>query len=139
MVTDSSRTSLPAENKYGSHAVTRRTDDNLAIRAAKFVREASGIDEGAALSTAAVYAEFDRLNEGVDVPESEVSAALMTALRAGDAEPAVSLRPELVGTLDVSPKYDALGAFHSGSGQIAMFFVRDKSHALGTVFLLTSS
>ena len=103
------------------------------------------------LSTAAVYAEFDRLNADRDVPMPEVPADLLSALRAGDAEAlgdalsndlteaALSLRPELARTLDVGLECDALGAILSGSGPTAMFLARDERHALDIAFALTSS
>ena len=103
------------------------------------------------LSTQSVYAEFDRLNTDRDVPEPEVPADLLAALRAGDAEAlgdalcndlteaALSLRPELAATLDVGLECDALGAILSGSGPTAMFLARDDAHALDIAFALTGS
>lgn len=103
------------------------------------------------LSTAAVYAEFDRLTADRDVQDPEVPADLLAALRAGDAvalgdalsndltEAALSLRPELANTLDVGLDCDALGAILSGSGPTAMFLARDDRHALDIAFALTSS
>ncbi len=103
------------------------------------------------LSTAAVYAEFDRLNGDRDVPMPEVPADLLAALRAGDAEAlgdalsndlteaALSLRPELARTLDVGLDCDALGAILSGSGPTAMFLARDETHAMDISVALASS
>ncbi|MYR60234.1 4-(cytidine 5'-diphospho)-2-C-methyl-D-erythritol kinase, partial [Streptomyces sp. SID625] len=63
------------------------------------------------LSTPAVYGEFDRLNEGVRVPEPVASDALLAALAKGDPHAlaatlandlqpaALSLRPSLAATL----------------------------------------
>lgn len=215
------------------------TDDNLAIRAAKLVREASGIDDGAALSirkvipvaggmaggsadaaaalvacnelwgtglsradldmlaaelgsdvpfllhggiaigggrgekispvlarghyywvfaiaaiglsTASVYAEFDRLNEGQDVPDPQIPANLMSALRAGNAEAlgvaltndlteaSLSLRPELGDLIELGFDCDALGALISGSGPTVMFLATDESAALDLAVALASS
>ena len=103
------------------------------------------------LSTAAVYAEFDRLNVDRDVAEPEVPADLLAALRAGDAvalgdalsndltEAALSLRPELANTLDLGLECDALGAIISGSGPTTLFLARDEAHALDIAFALASS
>lgn len=103
------------------------------------------------LSTAAVYAEFDRLNADRDVPTPSVADDLLAALRAGDAEAlgdalsndlteaALSLRPELANTLDVGLECDALGAILSGSGPTAMFLARDEAHAMDISVALASS
>lgn len=103
------------------------------------------------LSTAAVYAEFDRLNADGKVPEPKVPDALLAALRAGDAdalgdalsndltEAALSLRPELQDTLEVGIEAGALGAILSGSGPTAMFLASDEQHSLDIAFALTSA
>ena len=103
------------------------------------------------LSTAAVFAEFDRLNEGVDVPEPTVPDGLMEALRAGDAyalgthlsndltDAALSLRPELHRTLEVGREAGALGAILSGSGPTALFLVTDEQHGLDVSIALGSA
>ncbi len=103
------------------------------------------------LSTAAVYAEFDRLNEGSKVAEPTVPDALLAALRAGDpealgdalsndlTEAALSLRPELQDTLEVGIEAGALGALLSGSGPTAMFLASDEQHSLDIAFALTST
>lgn len=103
------------------------------------------------LSTASVYAEFDRLNADRDVAEPKISDELLGALRAGDAEAlgraltndlsdaALSLRPELTQTLAVGLECDALGAMISGSGPTAIFLARDDKHALDISFALSSS
>nr|WP_308209245.1 4-(cytidine 5'-diphospho)-2-C-methyl-D-erythritol kinase [Aeromicrobium sp. 636] len=102
------------------------------------------------LSTAAVYAEFDRL--APDAPaEPEVPDALLNALRAGDAhalglalsndltEAALSLRPELADTLDVGLRAGALGAIISGSGPTTVFLAASEQHALDLAMALTSA
>ncbi|HTY73397.1 MAG TPA: 4-(cytidine 5'-diphospho)-2-C-methyl-D-erythritol kinase [Actinomycetes bacterium] len=101
------------------------------------------------LSTAEVYAEYDRL-AAIGL-EPEVSDALMSALRAGDAvalgrslsndlqRAAVSLRPRLRLTLDVGEEYGALGAIVSGSGPTCAFLARDEEHALDLAVALTAA
>ena len=103
------------------------------------------------LSTKAVYAEFDRLNEGSRVPDPEVPDALLAALRAGDAEAlgdalsndlteaALSLRPELQDTLEIGIEAGALGAILSGSGPTALFLASDEQHSLDIAFALSSA
>ncbi|MEV4870226.1 4-(cytidine 5'-diphospho)-2-C-methyl-D-erythritol kinase [Streptomyces syringium] len=100
------------------------------------------------LSTPAVYAECDRLREvsgagaGVaDVPDPEPSAALLDALRTGDAAAlaaavsndlqaaAVSLRPSLAATLAAGTEAGALAAMVSGSGPTTAFLVTDEAEA----------
>lgn len=102
------------------------------------------------LSTAAVYAEFDRLNAGNQVEVPSVPDELLAALRSGDAEAlgaalsndlteaALSLRPELEDTLAVGLEAGALGAILSGSGPTAMFLAADDEHSLDISFALTS-
>ncbi len=103
------------------------------------------------LSTAGVYAEFDRLNAGRDVPEPEVDDDLLAALRSGDAaqlgaalsndltEAALSLRPELADTLDRGRQADALGATVSGSGPTCLFLAQDEEHALDIAIALAGT
>ena len=103
------------------------------------------------LSTKAVYAEFDRLNEGSQVQNPVVPDALLAALRAGDAEAlgdalsndlteaALSLRPELQDTLEIGIEAGALGAILSGSGPTALFLASDEQHSLDIAFALSSA
>ncbi|MEV7395525.1 4-(cytidine 5'-diphospho)-2-C-methyl-D-erythritol kinase [Aeromicrobium sp. NPDC092404] len=103
------------------------------------------------LSTKAVYAEFDRLNDGQQVGDPEVPDALLAALRAGDAEAlgdalsndlteaALSLRPELQDTLEIGIEAGALGAILSGSGPTALFLAADEQHSLDIAFALSSA
>lgn len=103
------------------------------------------------LSTKAVFAEFDRLNEGATVPEPTVPDALLAALRAGDAEAlglalsndlteaAMSLRPELEDTLSIGLEAGALGAILSGSGPTALFLAASEQHSLDIAFALSSA
>ncbi|AWB91404.1 4-(cytidine 5'-diphospho)-2-C-methyl-D-erythritol kinase [Aeromicrobium chenweiae] len=103
------------------------------------------------LSTAAVYAEFDRLTAGTTVADPVVPDALLAALRAGDAEAlgaalsndlteaALSLRPELEDTLSIGIEAGALGAILSGSGPTALFLAADEQHSLDIAFALSSA
>lgn len=103
------------------------------------------------LSTPAVYAEFDRLNEGRTVEEPEIPDELLAALRAGDAallgaalsndltDAAVSLRPELRDTLEIGLEAGALGALISGSGPTCLFLVDDETHGLDVSFALAGA
>ncbi|HPU13017.1 MAG TPA: 4-(cytidine 5'-diphospho)-2-C-methyl-D-erythritol kinase [Aeromicrobium sp.] len=102
------------------------------------------------LSTAAVYAQFDRLNpHGVEEPE--VPDALLNALRAGDpralgrslsndlTEAALTLRPELAETLEIGLEAGALGAIISGSGPTTLFLAASEAHSLDLAMALTSA
>ncbi len=102
------------------------------------------------LSTAAVYAEFDRITP--DAPEEpEVPDALLNALRAGDAhalgqalsndltDASLSLRPELADTLEVGLEAGALGAIISGSGPTTAFLAASDQHALDLAMALAST
>ncbi len=103
------------------------------------------------LSTPAVYAECDRLRGSAAVPEPEASAALLAALRAGDAvglaaavtndlqAAAVSLRPSLAETLGAGAQAGALAAMVSGSGPTTAFLVEDASAAEKVADALRSS
>lgn len=103
----------------------------------------------AGLSTASVYAEFDRLNPD-GVLEPEVPDDLLNALRTGDAhllgksltndltEAALSLRPELADTLKVGLEAGALGALISGSGPTTMFLVASEEHGLDVSMALAA-
>jgi 4-diphosphocytidyl-2-C-methyl-D-erythritol kinase len=109
------------------------------------------------LSTPAVFAEFDRRHSGSVVAEPEVSRALAEALAAGNARalgsalvndlqaPALSLRPDLAGLLDLGGRPPALGSLLSGSGPTCLFLaenepdatkIRDVLHEAGTTALV---
>jgi 4-diphosphocytidyl-2-C-methyl-D-erythritol kinase len=89
------------------------------------------------LSTPAVYGEFDRLNEGVSVPEPVASGGVLAALASGDASAlaeavsndlqaaALSLRPSLASALAVGVDGGALAGIVSGSGPTTAFLVAD--------------
>jgi 4-diphosphocytidyl-2-C-methyl-D-erythritol kinase len=94
------------------------------------------------LSTPEVYQECDRLRGESEVPVPRVSAELMAALRSGDPYAlgsaidndlelaALSLRPELLKTLEAGLDRGALGAIVSGSGPTCAFVVRDAQAAV---------
>ncbi|MGP4046492.1 4-(cytidine 5'-diphospho)-2-C-methyl-D-erythritol kinase [Streptomyces sp. 2A115] len=93
------------------------------------------------LSTPAVYGEFDRLNEGVDVPEPVASRVLLDALAKGDSvalaaalsndlqAAALSLRPSLSDVLAAGRSAGALAGLVSGSGPTTAFLTRDAESA----------
>jgi 4-diphosphocytidyl-2-C-methyl-D-erythritol kinase len=103
------------------------------------------------LSSRDVYAEFDRLNDGADLPQPEVPGDLLAALRSGDAtelgasltndltDAALSLRPELRGTLDLGLEAEALGAVVSGSGPTCLFLAEDEAHSLDIAMALAGA
>jgi 4-diphosphocytidyl-2-C-methyl-D-erythritol kinase len=103
------------------------------------------------LPTREVFAEFDRLNEGVDLPEPQAPEDVLAALRAGDpvelgtaltndlTDAALSLRPELRGTLDLGLEADALGAVVSGSGPTCLFLAADEAHSLDIAMALAGA
>ncbi|MGW7046796.1 4-(cytidine 5'-diphospho)-2-C-methyl-D-erythritol kinase [Streptomyces avermitilis] len=103
------------------------------------------------LSTPAVYGEFDRLNEGVRVPEPVASQELLDALAKGDAvalaaavsndlQPAaLSLFPSLSDTLEAGRAAGALAALVSGSGPTTAFLARDADGAAAVAQALLAS
>lgn len=103
------------------------------------------------LSTASVYAEFDRLTEGQEMADPEISDTLLGALRSGDAEllglalsndltdAALSLRPELQSTLNLGREAEALGAIISGSGPTCLFLAQDEEHSLDIAIALAGA
>jgi 4-diphosphocytidyl-2-C-methyl-D-erythritol kinase len=96
---------------------------------------------GRGLSTPAVFREFDRLGEGLDIPEPVASEELLDALAKGDPDAlaaavsndlqpaALSLFPELADTLAAGRTAGALTALVSGSGPTTAFLVRDTESA----------
>ena len=106
---------------------------------------------GQGLATPSVYAECDRLREGLSISTPVVSEQLMQALRAGDAKAlgkslsndlqpaACSLRPALRLVLDVGLDYGALGGIVSGSGPTVAFLVKDDEHAMDLTVALSGS
>ncbi|MFC9129228.1 4-(cytidine 5'-diphospho)-2-C-methyl-D-erythritol kinase [Streptomyces sp. NPDC057099] len=103
------------------------------------------------LSTPAVFREFDRLGEGTDIPEPVASQELLAALAKGDPDAlaaavsndlqpaALSLYPELAGTLATGRAAGALAALVSGSGPTTAFLVRDPESAAAVAQALLSS
>jgi len=103
------------------------------------------------LPTPAVYGEFDRLKEAVTVPEPVASAAVLSALAAGDVPAlagalsndlqaaALSLRPSLASTLAVGTGAGALASIVSGSGPTTAFLVRDAESAAKVADALAAS
>ncbi|MFF7053569.1 4-(cytidine 5'-diphospho)-2-C-methyl-D-erythritol kinase [Streptomyces griseorubiginosus] len=103
------------------------------------------------LSTPAVFREFDRLTEGLDVPEPVASEALLDALAKGDPEAlaaavsndlqpaALSLFPELADTLAAGSAAGALAGLVSGSGPTTAFLARDAGAALKIADALRAS
>jgi 4-diphosphocytidyl-2-C-methyl-D-erythritol kinase len=97
---------------------------------------------GTGLSTPEVYSELDRLRADSTVPEPQVSARLMAALRRGDPEAlgsalandleeaAFSLRPELRELCEAGIDFGALGAIVSGSGPTVAFLTASHEAAL---------
>ncbi|MEU8588339.1 4-(cytidine 5'-diphospho)-2-C-methyl-D-erythritol kinase [Streptomyces sp. NPDC048664] len=93
------------------------------------------------LSTPAVFQEFDRLNDGVRVPEPAASRELLDALAKGDTEAlaasvsndlqpaALSLFPSLADTLAEGRAAGALAALVSGSGPTTAFLAPDAAGA----------
>lgn len=103
------------------------------------------------LSTPKVYAEFDRLQEGRDIPAPKVPEAVMEALLAGDPmrlggalhndlqAAALSMRPELDMLLEVGLDAGALGGIVSGSGPTVAFLVADEEAGLDLSVSLAAS
>jgi 4-diphosphocytidyl-2-C-methyl-D-erythritol kinase len=93
------------------------------------------------LSTPAVFREFDRLTEGLDVPAPVASEHLLDALAEGDPDAlaaavsndlqpaALSLFPELTDTLAAGSAAGALAGLVSGSGPTTAFLARDAESA----------
>ena len=94
------------------------------------------------LSTPQVYATFDRLSAGREVPAPGVPRELLAAVRSGDQvglgqhlhndlqAAAIAMRPELDLLLEAGLDYGALGAMVSGSGPTCVFLARDAEHGL---------
>ncbi|MFE7172075.1 4-(cytidine 5'-diphospho)-2-C-methyl-D-erythritol kinase [Streptomyces sp. NPDC057616] len=106
---------------------------------------------GRGLSTPAVFREFDRLGEGLDIPEPVASQEIAEALAKGDADAlaaavsndlqpaALSLFPELADTLAAGRAAGALAALVSGSGPTTAFLARDKEAAAKVAQALATS
>ncbi|MGY6020273.1 4-(cytidine 5'-diphospho)-2-C-methyl-D-erythritol kinase [Streptomyces spinosirectus] len=106
---------------------------------------------GRGLSTPAVFREFDRLGEGLDIPEPVASEEIVEALAKGDPDAlaaalsndlqpaALSLFPELAGTLAAGRGAGALAALVSGSGPTTAFLARDREAAAKVAQALETS
>ncbi|MGB3593547.1 MAG: 4-(cytidine 5'-diphospho)-2-C-methyl-D-erythritol kinase [Ornithinimicrobium sp.] len=100
------------------------------------------ISTGEGLSTAEVYAEFDRLHGEEEPCAPQLSSRLASALRTMDPEAmgaslhnnlapaALSLRPQLQAVLDAGLDLGACGAVISGSGPTVAFLVSSPAEAL---------
>jgi 4-diphosphocytidyl-2-C-methyl-D-erythritol kinase len=98
-----------------------------------------------------VYGTLDRLRGDEAVSEPELSAELMSALRAGDATrlgaalsndlqaPALAMFPALRKTLAAGREFGALGALVSGSGPTCFFLARDERHATDLTVALSGA
>jgi 4-diphosphocytidyl-2-C-methyl-D-erythritol kinase len=94
------------------------------------------------LSTAAVYAEFDRLSDGRLRTGPSPADTVLAALRSGDAEQlggalvndlqpaALRLRPSLRRVLETGLELGAVGAVVSGSGPTCAFLARNAAESV---------
>lgn len=108
---------------------------------------------GERLSTAAVYAECDRLRQGrAERPEPlHMPDGLLAALTGGDPEAlgaaltndlqpaALTLCPRLRRTLTAGREYGALGAMVSGSGPTCAFLAQSQKHAVDLAVALSGA
>lgn len=102
------------------------------------------------LSTPQVFAAYDELVRDAPAPDPASDAAIMSALRAGDAvalggalhndlqTAALSLRPSLGEVMDVAHEAGALGVVVSGSGPTVAALARSRQHALAVAATWTS-
>jgi 4-diphosphocytidyl-2-C-methyl-D-erythritol kinase len=109
--------------------------------------------QNAGLSTAAVYAEFDRAIDAGDriARDPQIDEDLMTALRLGDPvgvaerlsndlqDAATTLHPHLERVLDAAREAGALGAIVSGSGPTVAALARSRQHGLAVAAGMTAS
>ncbi len=103
------------------------------------------------LATPDVYARIDRLRADAAVADPKVDAAVLKAVRSGDAaalgaalandlQPAaLSLMPPLSMLLELGPEHGALGSIVSGSGPTCGFLVPDSAAAMELTVALSSS
>jgi 4-diphosphocytidyl-2-C-methyl-D-erythritol kinase len=101
------------------------------------------------LSTADVYAEYDRIDASAREPT--LSDELLAALRTGDPyvvgaamhndlqAAALRLRPPLRKTLAIGDGAGALASMISGSGPTCLFLAADDDHAVDIAVALSSS
>ena len=109
------------------------------------------------MSTPRVYQELDRHRErhALDIspasPKPSVDAAVLQALRAGDAQmlaeslhndlqaPALHIAPGLAGILELGERNGALAGIISGSGPTIAFLVNDLDSAISLQIALSAS
>ncbi len=138
---------------HGHTAVGRGRGDELtpALTRGEFHWVFATRAEG--LSTATVYAQFDRSVEEGDreATSPTLDDELMMGLRAGDAtvvgarlandlqDAALVLAPHLSETLDVAREAGALGAMISGSGPTVAALGRSRQHALAIAAAISAA
>lgn len=106
---------------------------------------------GEGLSTPQVYRAFDERHEGREIVDPVPSAALMSALRAGDAEElaavlsndlqadAVALQPRIGEVIEAALGFGALAAIVSGSGPTVAVLADGSEGAIDLAVALTAS
>ncbi len=106
---------------------------------------------GDGLSTPEVYRAFDKRNEGNDVPDPQPSAALMSALRSGEAaelapvldndlqQDAIALQPRIGEVIDAAMGFGALAAIVSGSGPTVAILAESNEGAIDLAVSLTAT
>lgn len=102
------------------------------------------------MSTPAVYAEYDALNDGLSVADPEIPPALVEALATGSVtalaeavgndlqRASLHLRPDLEEPLQAGLDASALAALISGSGPTCLFLCEDPDHATHVATTLSS-
>ncbi|MGB3827658.1 MAG: 4-(cytidine 5'-diphospho)-2-C-methyl-D-erythritol kinase [Ornithinimicrobium sp.] len=128
---------------HGGTAVgSGRGDDISPVLAQGDAHWVLWISTGAGLSTAEVYAEFDRLHAEDPPAPPQLSPVLASALRTMNPEAmgsalnnnlataALSLQPHLQSVLDAGLDLGARGAVISGSGPTVAFLVSSPAEAL---------
>lgn len=106
---------------------------------------------GSGLSTPDVYSTFDERTAGTELDDPVPSAALMTALRAGDAtalapvldndlQPdAIGLHPQIGDVIEAAMGFGALAAMVSGSGPTVAILTDSAEGAIDVAIALTAS
>lgn len=106
---------------------------------------------GTGLSTPAVYRAFDERMAGLAIEDPTPSAALMSALRAGDPtalapvldndlQPdAIALRPDIGEVIEAAMGFGALAAMVSGSGPTVAVLAESTEGAIDLAVSLTAS
>lgn len=106
---------------------------------------------GEGLSTPKVYRAFDERTAGATLPDPQPSAAVMSALRAGDAgalapvldndlQPdAIALHPEIGDVIEAAMGFGALAAIVSGSGPTVAVLAASVEGAIDLAVSLTAS